>query len=55
MDRKIINGEKTRDNKIVKFKNRVELKILKIVYLVIFIPIFLLLIIEIIKRDFNQL
>lgn len=55
MDRKIINGENTMDNKIVKFKNQIEVKILKIVYLVIFIPVFILLIIEIIKKGFNEM
>ena len=43
------------DDKIIKFKNRVEIKILLIVCLIIFIPLFILLISEIIKRGFNEL
>ena len=43
------------DDKIIKFKNRVEIKILLIVCFIIFIPLFILLISEIIKRGFNEL
>ena len=43
------------DDKIIKFKNRVEIKTLLIVCLIIFIPLFILLVSEIIKRGFNEL
>ena len=43
------------DDKIIKFKNRVEIKILLIFCFIIFIPLFILLINEIIKRGFNGL
>lgn len=43
------------DDKIIKFKNRVEIKILLIVCFIIFIPLFILLISGIIKRGFNEL
>ena len=43
------------DDKIIKFKNRVEIKTLLIVCLIIFIPLFILLISEIIKRGCNEL
>ena len=43
------------DDKIIKLKNRVEIKILLIVCFIIFIPLFILLISEIIKRGFNEL
>ena len=43
------------DDKIVKFKNRVEIKMLLIVCLIIFIPLFILLISEIIKKGLNEL
>lgn len=43
------------DDKIIKFKNRVEIKTLLIVCLIIFIPLFILLISELFKRGFNEL
>lgn len=43
------------DEKIIKFKNRVEIKILLTVCLIVFIPLFILLISETIKRGFNEL
>lgn len=43
------------DDKIIKFKNRVEIKILLTVCLIVFVPLFILLINEIIKRGFNEL
>lgn len=43
------------NEKIIKYKNRIEVKILSIVYLILLFPILVILIIEIIKRGFSEL